>query len=131
MSLITKPGAKNMRLWKYCLFSMAGIIVNDLHSSLSPRYMRCVAYLTYIMFHVPGAGRPAGRPRTSTDGRHQATAVTISRYRDQKKVHDSSPNIHTLFIKLNQNSICDSITLTEFSETAPINRIAYKDTVHN
>ena len=68
MSLITKPGAKNMRLWKYCLFSMAGVIVNDLHSSLSPRYMRCVAYLPYIMFHVPGAGRPAVRALAPTAG---------------------------------------------------------------
>ena len=41
----------------------------------SARYMPCVAYL----YHVSCAWcRPAGRPRTSTDGWHQAT-VTISR----------------------------------------------------
>ena len=55
----------------------------------------CAASHTYIMLHVPGAGRQ----RTSADGRHQATSDdiamlswTLSRYRDKKKVHDSSPS---------------------------------------
>ena len=45
MSLITKPGAKNMHLWKYCLFTTAGVIVNDLHSSLSPQAVNTLMFL--------------------------------------------------------------------------------------